>query len=51
MPSIHLVNKISTAIDCKEITAGVFVDLSKAFDTIDHDILFAKLKHYTVSVA
>ena len=35
----HLVNKITSAIDRKEITVGVFLDLAKAFDTIDHDIL------------
>ena len=33
---IHLFNKISSAIDRHEITAGVFLDLSKAFDTLDH---------------
>ena len=45
---IHLVNKISSAIDRHEITAGVFLDLSKAFDTLDHEILFAKLEHYGI---
>ena len=34
-----------TCIDQREITAGVFLDLSKAFDTLDHEIMFAKLEH------
>ena len=33
MALINLVNKITSAIDRKEITADVFLDLSKAFDT------------------
>ena len=32
----HLTNKIATAIDQNKITAGVFVDLSKAFDSLSH---------------
>ena len=43
---IHLINRISLAIDQRETTVGVFLDLSKAFDTLDHQILFTKLKHY-----
>ena len=45
---IHLINRISSAIDPRETTVGVFLDLSKAFDTLDHEILFTKLEHYGI---
>ena len=45
---IHLLNKITTAFDDKKYTIGIFLDLSKAFDTVDHDILFTKLEHYGI---
>ena len=40
--------KISQAIDNNEYTAGVFLDLAKAFDTVNHEILLRKLDHYGI---
>ena len=31
-----------------ETQIGIFIDLSKAFDTLNHNILFDKLKNYSV---
>jgi hypothetical protein len=41
-------NKIATSIDQNEITVGIFIDLSKAFDTLDHQIVFSKLEDYGI---
>ena len=37
------------ALDNKEWAGGLFCDLSKAFDYVNHDILFEKLKFYGIS--
>jgi hypothetical protein len=43
-----LSNKITEAVDKKKYTIGIFIDLSKAFDTVNHDILLRKLYHYGI---
>ena len=45
---IEMVDKITKAIDQGKYTVGVFLDLSKAFDTIDHRILIRKLEYYGI---
>jgi len=41
--AIKVVNNIIEALDCKNYCAAVFIDLSKAFDTVDHTIMAERL--------
>ena len=45
---INITENIRKSLDNGNIGCGVFVDLQKAFDTIDHQILLAKLNHYRI---
>jgi hypothetical protein len=48
MALIDMYDKISLAIDKNESSIGIFIDLSKAFATLDHNILLKKLEHYGI---
>ena len=45
---LQLTNQILQSFDQDRFTIGVFIDLSKAFDTVDHKILLKKLSFYGV---
>ena len=45
---ISLTEEIRHALDENKITCGIFIDLQKAFDTVDHTILLKKLAHYGI---
>ena len=41
-----IVERIKKQLDAGNYTAGVFVELKKVFDTVDHNILLEKLDYY-----
>ena len=48
MALIDITDKISQAIDNRLYSAGIFIDLSKAFDTVDPLISLSKFEHYGI---
>jgi Reverse transcriptase (RNA-dependent DNA polymerase) len=48
MPLLSMQDKISEAFDNNEYSIGIFFDLAKAFDTINHNILIKKLSVYGI---
>ena len=42
---IELVDRITQKLDKGELPLALFLDLSKVFDTLNHEILLTKLRH------
>ena len=48
LAALELVDRIHLDLDKRKYPIAIYVDLSKAFDTLDHNILLNKLKYYGV---
>ena len=45
---VSLTETVKNTLDNKRFGCGIFIDLQKAFDTVNHKILLSKLEHYGV---
>ena len=49
LATLELIDRVTTALDNGKIPINIYIDLSKAFDTLDHTILLQKLKYYGIT--
>ena len=45
---LNIIDKIQYAIDSRDISCGIFLDFSKAFDIVNHKIRIQKLEYYGI---
>ena len=49
LASVRFVNDLIQQMDTLNIPISILIDLSKAFDTLDHKIMLSKLRYYGIS--
>ena len=48
LAALHLVNDLTKQMDTGKVPTNIYIDVFKAFDTLDHSILLDKLNYYGI---
>ena len=49
MAALRLIDHLTTEMDNSNVPTNIYIDLSKAFDSLNHSILLRNLNHYRIS--